>query len=253
MSCRWLLVMACIDRWISSSANARFRRFSSVTMARRIAIIIFGIWLILPIHTLIFSNITPPGNIACSITNAGVALYHRFYTIIMGGALPSVITLIFSLFLWKNLQLRRQRRIIISNNEQERRRKIRDQQIIFMLLTQVVIFVISAIPFMSYNTYDTITNTISNKSVDRKAIEAFVKTLTELLVYLIALSFYSNTLVSRTFRKELIMLFRLIISCGQQQRRHRRVNPASVASTRNNTWQLMTTMRTAQRAMPEVD
>jgi hypothetical protein len=210
MSCRWLLVMACIDRWISSSANARFRRFSSVTMARRIAIIIFGIWLILPIHTLIFSNITPPGNIACSITNAGVALYHRFYTIIMGGALPSVITFIFSLFLWKNLQQRRQRRIII-------------------------------------------TNTISNKSVDRKAIEAFVKTLTELLVYLIALSFYSNTLVSRTFRKELITLFRLIISCGQQQRRHRRVNPASVASTRNNTWQLMTTMRTAQRAMPEVD
>ena len=93
---------------------------------------------------LIFSNIQPPGNIACLVTNDGVAIYHRFYTIIMGGALPSIIAFIFSLFIWKNFEERRKRRMIViaANNEVERRKKTQDQQILVMLLVQVVIFII---------------------------------------------------------------------------------------------------------------
>jgi hypothetical protein len=244
--------MACIDRWSSCSTNARIRRFSSVTMAKRIVIIIIGIWLILPIHVPIFSNIQPPGNIACSVTNDDIALYHRFYTIIMGGALPTIITLTCSLFIWKNLQERRQRRVVISNSDADKRMKIRDQQIILMLLIQVVIFMVSTIPFMSFNIYDTMTRTITNKSADRKAIEAFLKSFTELLVYLIALSFYSNTLVSHSFRKELILLLQLIIHCGRQQS-HRRINPSNVTATRNNTFQMMPTMKTVKTSIPEID
>jgi hypothetical protein len=126
---------------------------------------------------------------------------------------------------------------------------MRDQQVLFMLLIQVVIFMISTIPFMSFNIYDTITQTIKNKSADRKAIEAFLKTFTKFLVCLITLSFYSNTLVSKTFRKELIILFQLIITCRCQQRR-RRVAPATI--TQNNTLQMTTTMKTAKLPMHEV-
>jgi len=250
MSCRWLLVMACIDRCISCSTNARIRRFSSVIMARRIVIIIVGVWWILPIHMPIFSVIQPPGNIACSITNSGIALYHRFYTIIMGGALPTIISFICSLFIWRHFQERRKRGLIIaSNNEGDRKKRTRDQQILLMLFVQVVIFVISTIPFMSFNTYETLTQWITNKSADRKAIEAFCKTLTELLVYLITLSFYSNTLVSRTFRKELITLFKLIMTCRRY--RNRQISPSGVAKT--NTMQMTMTMRAAKTGMPEID
>jgi hypothetical protein len=216
--------MACIDRCISFSTNPRLRYLSTVSMARRIVVIIVGIGLILPIHLLIYSNIQPPGNIACLVTNNNVAIYHRFYTIIMGGAFPSILALICSLYIWRSFEERRGRRIIIITNDIERRKRIRDQQILFMLLVQVTIFVISTIPFMSFNIYDTMTQSVTNKSSDRKAIEAFCKTLTELLVYLITLSFYSNTLVSRTFRKELIILFKLITTYGRQQRR-RMINP----------------------------
>jgi hypothetical protein len=102
---------------------------------------------------------------------------------------------------------------------------------------------------MSFNIYDTITQTIKNKSADRKAIEAFLKTFTEFLVYLITLSFYSNTLVSKTFRKELIILFQLIVTCECQQHR-RRVAPATI--TQNNTLQMTTTMKTAKLPMHKV-
>jgi hypothetical protein len=87
-----------------------------------------------------------------------------------------------------------------------------------------------------------------NKSADRKTIEAFVKTLTELLVYLITMSFYSNTLVSPTFRKEFITLF---ITC-ERQRHRRRVNPATDTVTMKNTLQITTAMRTVKTSMPEI-
>jgi hypothetical protein len=193
---------------------------------------------------LIFSDIQPPGNIACLVINNNIALYHRFYTIIMGGILPSIISFLCSLYIWKYLQDKRKRRlIIVLNNMIERRKRIRDQQVLLMLLIQVVIFIISTIPFMSFNIYDTITRTMTNKSADRKAIEAFLKTFTEFLIYLITLSFYSNTLVSRTFRKE------LIITCKCQQHR-RRIIPMTI--TQNNTLKMQTIMKITKLSMPEI-
>ncbi|CAF1506845.1 unnamed protein product, partial [Adineta steineri] len=148
MSCRWLLVVACIDRCSSCSTNAFIRRFSSVIMARRMVIIIIIFWFLLPIHTIIYSTITPPGNIACSILDTDVALYHRFYTIIMGGALPTIITLLCSLFIWKSVKERRKRRLPLSNNNNDvnKRKKAQDQQVLFMLIVQIGIFIISTIP-----------------------------------------------------------------------------------------------------------
>ncbi|CAF1385543.1 unnamed protein product [Rotaria sordida] len=251
MSCRWLLVMACIDRCFSCSTSVRIRNLSSVNTARIIVIIINIIWFILPIHMIIYANIQPPGNIACSITNNNVDIYHRFYTIIMGGALPSLIAFISSLFIWKNFQKRTKRRILLSNNELSKRKQKRDQQVIFMLLIQVTIFIISTIPFMSFNIYSTMTQYITDKSTDRKAIEGFLKTLTELLIYFIAMSFYSNTLVSKTFRKELIKLFKCIFICSREQNRLR-ITPLNTATTNNTTTLTGTTNRTAFVSMRQI-
>lgn len=218
MSCRWLLVLACIDRWISSSMNHRIRSFTTVTLTRSIVLITIVFWHILPIHTLIYSQIEPPNYRSCSISSPSIAVYHRFYTIIMGGALPTFIVMICSYFLWKNFQ-QRQQRLLIMCHLTERRRKIRDQQVLLMLLVQILIFFISTIPFMSFNIYDTLTQSMIDKSIERKSIEASIKTITELLIYLITLSFYSNTLVSRTFRKELFILFKLT-TISRRCRRH---------------------------------
>jgi hypothetical protein len=219
MSCRWLLVMACIDRCLLCSPNVRIRRFSSIRIARRIIIITITIWLILPIHILIYSDIKPPGNIACLIKNKHVAIYHRFYTMIMGALLPTIISLICCLFIRRRIRERETRLTIVCKRVYHRRKRIRDQQVLCMLLIQIAIFIISTVPFMSLNIYIT----LMNKTVDQKAIERFFKTLTELFIYLISLSFYSNTLVSYTFRKQVIILFKLTILCRRQQH-HRQMN-----------------------------
>ena len=223
MLCRWFLVMGCIDRSTSCSTNDRIRRFSSPNIARRVVCILTSVWVIFPIHILIFNEIQSPGNISCSIQNNSVALYHRLYTILMGGLFPVGTSLGCSLHIWWYLQSRRRRNRlrIVLHFRRDRKKQIRDEQISSMLLIQVLMFTISSIPFMSFNFYETITRTMINKSPDRKSIEVFIKTLTELLIYLITLSFYTNTLTSRVFRKEFLKLF---ISC-EYQRRVRRILP----------------------------
>ncbi|CAF1506879.1 unnamed protein product, partial [Adineta steineri] len=139
-----------------------------------------------------------------------------------------------------------------NNNDVNKRKKAQDQQVLFMLIVQIGIFIISTIPFMSFNIYDTMTRTVTNKSTDRKAIETFFKSFTELLVYLIAMSFYSNTLVSRTFRKELVLVMKSIIYCGRQQQ-HRQIGPSIATLTGKHTVDRMTAMRTTRMIIPEVN
>ncbi|CAF3054788.1 unnamed protein product [Rotaria sp. Silwood2] len=214
MSCRWLLAMACVDRCVACSTNANIRHFFTVNKSRRITILITIVWMVLPIHALIFANIIPPGNIGCIMSNNNVAIYHGIYTIIMGGTLPPLIMFISTLFIWRSLKMKNQRRGMINMAKSERWKNTRDQQVLIILLAQVAIFIVSAIPFMSNTIYTSLTRDIPNKSVDRKAIEGFFQVITELFVYIFpASSFYSNTLVSGTFRKELMGIFTYFITC----------------------------------------
>ncbi|CAF3659850.1 unnamed protein product [Rotaria sp. Silwood1] len=170
--------------------------------------------MILPIHALIYANIVPPGNVGCIMSNNSVAIYHGIYTIIMGGTLPPLVMLISTLFIWRSLKMKNQRRAMINMARSERWKGTRDQQVLIILLAQVAIFIVSAIPFMSNTIYTSLTRDIPNKSVDRKAIEGFLQVITELFVYVFpASSFYSNTLVSGTFRKELMGILTGFNSC----------------------------------------
>ncbi|CAF3878778.1 unnamed protein product [Rotaria sp. Silwood1] len=208
MSCRWLLAMACVDRCVACSENANIRHFFTVKKSWHITILIVFVWMVFPVHALIFANIIPPGNIGCIMTPNVVAIYHGFYTIIMGGTFPPLIMLISTLFIWRSLKKRNKRRALINVAGTERWKNSRDQQVLIILLAQVAIFLISAIPFMANNIYTSLTRDIPNKSADRKAIEGFCQVIAELFVYLYpASTFYSNTLVSGTFRKELLNIF----------------------------------------------
>ncbi|CAF1581014.1 unnamed protein product [Rotaria magnacalcarata] len=86
--------MACVDSRAVCSASATIRRFALVGLAHRLAILIIIMWLILPIHTLIFANILPPGNVTCIILQNDVAIVHGIYTTIMGGLVPPTIMLL---------------------------------------------------------------------------------------------------------------------------------------------------------------
>ena len=228
MSCRWLLVMACIDRCLTCSVHARIRHVFTVKASRQSAVGLILIWMIIPIHTLIFSNIVPPRNIACVIINSHVVIYHGLYTLIMGGLLPPIIMLICTISIWHSLKKKNQRQIVTIVTIGQRRNTQRDQQVVAILLGQVVIHVISAIPFMANNFYSNLTRGIPNKSADRLAIENFVGVITEVCVYIFpASTFYCNTFVSRTFRREIYQMFKGIRSRAQH------VGPESHTQSQN--------------------
>ena len=209
MSCRWLLVMACIDRCLTCSIHARFRHAFTVASSRRIAVGLILVWMIIPMHTLIFVDIVPPGNIACIVINSDVAMYHGLYTLILGGVLPPTVMLICTIFIWLSLKRKNQRQTTIVLASGNVKNTHRDQQVIIILLAQVALFVISTIPFMANNFYANLTRGITNKPPDRMAIEGFAGVITEVFVYIFpASTFYCNTLVSRTFRHELCNMFK---------------------------------------------
>jgi hypothetical protein len=219
MLCRWLLTIACIDRCLLTSTNARLRLFSTVSIARKVVLILFIIWLIVPVHMLIFVDVRKIGYIVCMMSTSGAAFYHTIYTIIAGGLMPSFIMLICTKIIWTSVQLKRQRRQTIISNTRRNSRDKRDIQVLLMLLLQVIIFILFNFPYMSFNLYTAFTRSVINKSADRLAIESFLQSFTELVVLVYpTISFYSNTLVSQTFRKELIAICWCIFTCGRGQR-----------------------------------
>jgi hypothetical protein len=236
MLCRWLLTIACIDRCLLTSTNARLRLFSTVPNARKIVLLFYIIGLIFPIDLLIFVDIRKVGYLACTVPSNTAAIYHTIYSVIAGGLLPPFIMLICTKIIWKSLQLKRQRRGMIHLNSRENKQEIRDIQVLIMLLLQVIIFIIFTLPYMSFNLYLAFTEYVINKSADRLAIESFMQLFTQVTVFVHpAVSFYSNTLVSKTFRNELITLFYNIFTCGhgQQLRDRQRVGPSTLIATAN--------------------
>jgi hypothetical protein len=188
--------------------------------------VIIIIWLILPIHVPIFFNIKDGK--CFPVDSIAVAIYHSIYTIITGSVLPVLIMIVCAVLTRQNLVLKRQARLQLSINQQKNNEYVqrkRDQQVVAMLLIQALVFVVTQTPWMLCNIYNAATIYVTNRSVDRVAIEQFITFMAESALYLLStLSFYLYTLVSHTFRNELMKLLRCLI-------RHRsthdtnRINP----------------------------
>ncbi len=231
MLCRWLLTIACVDRCLLISTNGRLRHFSTVRIARKVVLLLCIIWLIVPIYIIIFTDVRKSGYILCMMSTSGAAFYHVIYTIIAGGLIPPFIMLICTKIIWTSLQLKRQRRQTIILNIGENKRDTRDIQVVIMLLLQVIIFIVFNLPYMSYNLYLASTRSVINKTEDRIAIETFMQSFTEVTVFIYpAISFYSNTLASQTFRNEFFHLFSWIFTCGYKERvrNRRRIGPNTI-------------------------
>ena len=223
MYCRWILVMACIDRYLVSSNNAKYRRSSSVTIARWISLVNFIVWSIFPMYQFFFLVILEPLRNNCGFNNLIVNWYHGIYTLCVGGILPAVFMLVCGWLLKKNLSQRKTRR---GNNQSSGPNSNRDDQILLILTVQVVIYLLTNLPFTIHNLYMAVTRGVTNKSVERIAIEIFTQNITRMLVdNFPGTLFYTSTLTSPTFRAELFKLIKLMLRCNI--RRDNRTNPSS--------------------------
>ncbi|CAF1418985.1 unnamed protein product [Rotaria sordida] len=233
MLSRWFVSFACIDRYALSSDNVRLRRLGNTRTAYRIIIVITIVWTIICSHRLIFYEIK--GNVCGILTNTGAAMYHALYVIIGGFILPTVIMIACTVLIQRNLARKRRTRNqlvhVVSTTERERKQQSFDRQMLRLLFMQIVSYIILSLPQMINLVYNTIATTFPNKSADDLAIEGFVAFMAELMLYVFPVSsFYLYTLTSRTFRTELIKLFRSISNCWRQ-RLNNQINPTIGATT----------------------
>ncbi len=204
--------MACFDRFAVSSPNINIRTFGRSHIARYVIFIIIIIWLILPVHLIIFKTIQ---NGQCVMPG----LYPYFfaaYTIIITTIIPPSMMITFTILAVKNIRRIRQRvqplpvgqsNITNVNTRTNRSINVRlkqcDYQLLKMLSVDVTIYCISAIPSPIYYLYAAITLK-SIKSAEQVAWQNFFYYLAyQFLIYVAAsTSLYTNLLVSKAFRNE---------------------------------------------------
>ena len=217
MTYRWLMSMACIDRYIHSCPDLRRHRLINIRLTRCVIGGIVLIWLILPFHQVIWNDV--PYNI-CTFVNTSAGIYNSFFTIILGGFLPPLIMLICALLIRENLVNRRVRHPPTftqpaTGDQQKQLLRSRDRQALSMLYVQVFVYILSNLPWTMNLIYAAMTRSML-KTMNDLILDSFLRSLVELIVYLYPiLSFYLYTLISRTFREELMKIFRV----------HRRVQP----------------------------
>ena len=242
MAYRWCLVMACIDRYALSSTNASLRNFAQASMARRVVAIVVPTSFIFPVHILIFFDIR--SGICGVVYNIIASIYHSIFMIVLGVIIPASIMIGCALLIHHNLVLKRQRRqqnaieTSVERNKVHHSQRKRDQQVLMMLLIQAIVFAILTTPLLINNFYTAATVFVSNKSPDRLAIERFAAFLTEMTMLCYPTSsFYLHTLVSRTFRGDLVRVISSAPICSRFIRIHRiepTINDASVKTARKN-------------------
>jgi hypothetical protein len=207
---RFFIVTACFDRFALCSTSVRLRQFSRVHIARRYMIpSIIIIWLILPIHMLIYNTSV---NNSCMYPD-GAALYNSIYGVSLVGFIPPILMSLFSFLIFRNLKSRQQRRqvcqlsivnIHLSTNENKKQQK-KDQQVLGMLIIQVVVYVTTTTMTSINLLYSVLTMYFkTNKSNEENSIETFISFIMGMLNYSCpCLSFYLFILASHLYRKQM--------------------------------------------------
>jgi hypothetical protein len=145
------------------------------------------------------------------ISNNIIAIYIYLFVItpIVYIILPIIFITYFNIGIVKNLRVASV--VSVSNTNKRMAKQVRR-----MLMPQLIILILSGLPFAIQTIYNAATITIV-KDADRIAIETLIGHITRLLFYLnYVSSFYINMLMSNEFRKIVRNLFRRQ-SIGPQQ------------------------------------
>jgi len=199
MMSRSTVALACIDRFALCSRNVHIRRLNQHHIAIILVIIVSILWLIIPIHMIIYEDIQMPDR-RCGASGIYLIIFSVYAAIVT--SIPLVIMIIFSFWAIQSLRYTRAQvhRNIINTSMRIARR---DVQLMTILIGEVVVYFLSTVWFPIYTIYFTITVNIP-KSTDRSAIEEFIRYLTfSFFLYINSCSiFYIHLLASKPFRQE---------------------------------------------------
>ncbi len=131
---RYVVVFACIDRYIVSQPNTRLRSLNSVQMALKLVLIMCIVWSVAALHIPILIDIRDG---ICGMFDL-YQLVYGFYRIILSGILPPVLMSIFGVLTIRSLHQRHGAR---------KHARQRDRYLMRMLIAEVVVNIFTSIPF----------------------------------------------------------------------------------------------------------
>lgn len=221
----WFIVLACIDRWISSIRVQR--RQQNLLLARVIISVTTVICILSFCHVLIYFGVQKTStSTTCYAHTGSYRIFSDLQYLVFYALGPPLVMLAFGLATLHNY--RRTRRQVLSNTSSlanNKNRIRRDGQLLIMLLMQVALIIIFTVPFAGEKLYEAF-STNANKSSLQIAQENLIATIFRILSYgSHAFGFFVYTLSARIFRVELFKILNIIY----RQVTGRNLNPALTA------------------------
>jgi hypothetical protein len=196
----YFYILACFDRYCSSSTSATRRSWCDKKIAIRLIIGAIILASILYLHIIIFFERLVVATGFYCYARAGIYnTFYRIFYLVVYCILPPFCMSLLSILTLKNIrqQARRTRPALAIENQSLRRI---DQQMVRMLFSQVLIELLGVLPHATLNLTGLFVNTSTT-------IYTFFSQITVLPLFVsYAISFYVYTLSSRVYRQELMKI-----------------------------------------------
>ena len=193
------LILASIDRTLITSSNARIRQISNQSFIYKCLISLTLFWILFHIHAFFHTNIIQFGyNLFVCYFDPGLyTILTSYYTLIVNGILPPILLAIFAFLTMRNLHHSQ------SMNFNGTVHSEKNLQLIRMLFTEIFICILFDFIHPSVLLYKQITQ-YNEKTYEITIIDQFILSLSTFILHIpYSVSFYTNLIVSKTFRKEI--------------------------------------------------
>ena len=212
----WFILLASVDRFLSTSPEINRRQWSSLSIAKHIVCCATLIGFLLP-YTQVFYCYDINQRRSCIHVNNACKLINDIILLLCNSGLPPILMVIFSVMTIRNVK---------SRNQTMTHQRRRDVQLVRILLIQVFIFVLFAIPVAIQKLYTSSTIFVTKNSLTM-AIDSLINQISIEISYISnSTTFYIYSLTSKKYRQEVMGIFSSLFKCHHNPHTNR-VQPAN--------------------------
>ncbi|CAF0749562.1 unnamed protein product [Rotaria sp. Silwood1] len=209
----WFIVLACLDRKMSSSQNPHRRAFARLNVARWMIFFTTLIGLIFYSHVLIFYEIDQKHQ--CDARSGFYRVFNDSVYLIGYSLTPPLLMLLFGI--WTIVNTRRLRRIVPRFSRRMPNINNQDHTLMLMLLLQVTLVTITSVPHAVQKLYSTLTLNVLKDDLTKAADNVFITVVRTISFFNHSCTFYLLTLSGKMFRQELYKIMKKFICKTRHQ------------------------------------
>ena len=207
----WFIILACFDRFMSSSPLVQRRAFARIVVSRWMIFLTTLIGLFFYSHVLIFYEID--SNQQCDARSGIYRIFNDCFYLIGYRLTPPILMLIFGICTIANT--RRIRRIVPRHGRRITTLNNRDQTLMLMLTVQVILITITTVPHAAQKLYSTFTLERTKTNFEKAAESISIIIVRTISFFNHSSTFYVLTLTGKMFRKELYKILKKCFFCCQ--------------------------------------